>query len=202
MRASGIDPASVRRHRRWTRQSVIQRICELAAEGRPLNSAAVQRSESTLPSAASRFFSSWNEALQAAGVDPEKWRKRVPTWTRERVIQRIRQIHAGGGKVNHAALGHNSVSRAGVLLFGSWDAALQAAGLNPDDIRVYRKPWTPEEIIQEIQRKHRQGEPLNAKDVSPHSLRSRGTAFFGSWDAALTTAGLDPSEIRKNSPSC
>jgi hypothetical protein len=84
-----------------------------------------------------------------------------------------------------------------VLLLGSWDAALEAAGLDPDDIRVYRKPWTREEIILEIQRKHRQGEALNAKDVSPHSLRSRGTVFFGSWDAALTIAGLDPSKIRK-----
>ena len=198
MRASGIDPDSVRRHRRWTRQSVIQRICELAAEGRPLNAAAVQRSEAALPSAASRFFPSWHDALQAAGIDQARWRKRVPTWTRKRVIRGIQQIHAGGGKVNHAALGHNSISRAGVLLFGSWDAALQAAGLDPDDIRVYRKPWTPDEVIQEIQRKHRRGEALNAKDVSSYSLRRSGKAFFGSWDAALTTAGLDPAKIRKN----
>jgi len=197
MCASGIDPASVRRHRRWTRQSVIRRIRELADIGQPLNAAAVQRSEATLLSAASRFFSFWNDALQAAGVDPEKWRKRVPTWTRERVIRGIQKILVEGGKVNHAAVGRNSISRAGVILFGSWDAALEAAGLDPDDIRVYRKPWTREEIILEIQRKHRQGEALNAKDVSPHSLRSRGTVFFGSWDAALTTAGLDPSKIRK-----
>jgi len=115
------------------------------------------------------------------------------------VIRGIQQIHAGGGKVNHAALGRNSISRAGVLLFGSWDAALKAAGLDPDDIRVYRKPWTPEEVILEIQRKHRHGEALNAKNVSSYSLRRRGKVFFGSWDAALTNAGLDPSKIRKNS---
>jgi len=57
MRASGIDPDSVRRHRRWTRQLVIQRICELAAEGRPLNAAAVQRSEATLPQCGVSFLS-------------------------------------------------------------------------------------------------------------------------------------------------
>jgi len=197
MRASGIDPARIRGHRRWSRRAVIRRICQLADEDRPLNAAAVQKSESTLASAASRYFSCWAEALEAAGIDSAPWRKRVPTWTRQRVVQAIQERHAAGGRVNHAAVGRLSLSRAGVSLFGSWDAALLAAGLDPDDIRIYRKPWTPEEVIAEIQRKHGHGERLNAKDVLPYSLRSRGMVFFGSWDAALTTAGLDPAKIRR-----
>ena len=198
LRAAGIDPVRVRRHRCWNRQAIIKRIRELNVADQPLNVRAIQISEATLASAAERYFSSWAEALEAAGIDSAKWRKRVPTWTRQRIVHAIREIHAAGGKVNHAALGRNSLSRAGVLLFGSWDAALIATGLNPDEIRIYRRPWTAEEVTMEIQRKHSCGEPLNAKDVSPHSLRSRGTIFFGSWDAALTAAGLDPKEIRGN----
>jgi len=198
MRAAGIDPARVRRHRRRSRRAVINRICELDVAGQPLNVRAIQISEATLASAAERHFSSWCEALETAGIDSARWHKRVPDWTRQRVIHAIHKIHASDGQVNHGAVGRSSLSRAGVLLFGSWDAALLEAGLDPDEIRIRRKPWTPEEVVVEIQRKHEQGEPLNARDVSPHSLRSRGTVFFGSWDAALTAAGLDPAKIRQN----
>ena len=198
MRAAGIDPEGIRNHRRWSRQAVVNRIRQLARQGKDLNSHAIQRSEATLISAASRLFLSWDEALECAGIDPEAWRMRVPTWTRERVIEAIQTIHGSGGNVSHTVLKRNSVTHAGCLLFGSWDDALRAAGLVPEQNRIRRRPWTPDEVVQEIQRKSQAGEPLNARDVSPHSLRSRGTEFFGSWDAALTAAGLDSARIRRS----
>ena len=198
LRAAGIDPDRIHGHRRWSRQAVIQRILELASQGRPLNAGAVQKADATLASATLRWFRCWDDALDAAGIDPTRWSRRVPTWTPDRVIQAIHEIHSRGGPVSHAALRCNSVTRAATLLFGSWDAALRAAGLDPDEVRIYRKPWTPDEVMQEIQRKARMGEPLNARDVSPYSLRRRGRIFFGSWDAALAAAGLDPAKVRKS----
>lgn len=198
MRAAGIAPNRVRRHRRWSRRAVVRRIRQLASDGRPLNAGSVQRFEATLAAAAVRWFPSWGEALAAAGIDPARWAKRVPTWTNQRVVEAIKRLHASGAAVSHAALRRNSVTRVATLLFGSWDAALRAAGLDPDEVRIYRKPWTPDEVLQEIRRKAREGEPLNAKDVSPYSLRRRGTIFFGSWDGALAKAGLDPARVRKS----
>lgn len=198
IRAAGIDPVRVHRHRRWSRGAVIQRILQLAAEGQPLNAGAIQKFEATLANAALRWFARWDDALSAAGIDPAPWSRRVPTWTPERVIRTIQDTHRRGNPVSHAALRRNSVTRAATLLFGSWDAALRASGLEPDSIRLYREPWTPEEVLREIRRKARAGEPLNARDVSPYSLRRRGRVFFGSWDAALAAAGLDPAKIRKS----
>lgn len=68
-----------------------------------------------------------------------------------------------------------SLIYAAVALFGTWDAALRASGLDLAQIRR-RAPWTREQIIDEIRRKARTGEPLNAKDVAPHSPRSREAA--------------------------
>jgi len=198
IRSAGIDPARARRQRRWSRRAVVNRILELAAEGRPLNAGAVQRYEATLTNAATRWFPTWGDALKAAGIDPVRWYRRVPKWTPQRIIETIQSIHASGSPVSHAALKRNSVTQAASLLFGSWDDALRAAGLDPDQIRIHRKPWTPEEALREIRRKAEAGEPLNAKDVSPYSLRRRGRIFFGSWDAALAAAGLDPAKVRKN----
>ena len=198
LRAAGIDPDRIRSHRRWSRQAVIQRILELASQGQPLNAGAVQKAEATLASAALRWFRCWNDALDAAGIDPTRWSRRVPTWTRDRVIQTIQEIHSRGDSVSHAALRRNSVTGAATLLFGSWDAALRAAGLDPVTIRLHREPWTPGTVVREIRRKAQAGEPLNARDVSPYSLRRRGRLFFGSWDAALAAAGLDPAKVRKS----
>lgn len=198
MCAAGIDPERVRNHHRWNRQVVIRRILQREAEGRPLNSSAVQRTEKTLAAAARHWFGSWNSALKASGIDPASCSKRVPTWTRQRVVEAIQVIYARGGAVNHAAVRRNSVSRAGVVFFGTWDNALRAAGLDPAAIRRWRKPWTRETLLQEIRRKAQAGEPLNAKDVSPNWIRKRAGILFGSWDATLAAAGLDPATIRQH----
>jgi len=200
MQAAGINPDRVRRHRRWSHKAVIERIRRRDALGLPLNAGAVQRSEATLASAAERWFGSWSDALEAAGIDPERWRRRVPKWTRARVVTAIRRIRDEGGKLNHAAFGRSSLSHAAVDLFGCWDDALRAAGIDPKEVRVYRQPWTADALIREIQRKHRAGEPLNARDVTPNWIRRPACRLFGSWDATLAAAGLDPLTIRGNRP--
>jgi len=198
MKAAGIDPERVRRHRRWSREAVIERIMQRDALGMPLNAATVQRTEATLSSAAARWFDSWADALDAAGIDPTLWPRRIPKWTPAQVVATIRKIHSEGGKLNHAAVGRKSLSRAAVSLFGCWDAALRAAGIDPGQIRVYRAPWTAESLVKEIRKKHEAGEPLNAKDVCPSQIRRPACRLFGSWDAALVAAGLDPNTIRRN----
>lgn len=197
LRAAGIDPAKHRIPRRWTREAVIQRIQERVCNGEPVSSVAVQDDESRLSAAARRWFSTWRDALEAAGVSAAVMRPRVPNWTQERVIARIQEMHRAGDPVNHYALRHNSITHVAKKLFGCWDNAVRAAGLNPAAVRLYREPWTPDEVLDEIRRKYRQGEPLNQKDVKPYSLRRRGKIFFGSWDATLAAAGLDANTIRQ-----
>lgn len=198
MVAAGIDPEQVRCHRHWSREAIIRHLLQMEAEGRPLYVADVTRDDSGFVAAARLWLGSWGNALKAAGIDPARWTKRVPRWTEDLVIQTIQGIYSRGGAVNHASVGRNSVSRAGVALFGNWDNALRAAGLDPSAIRRWRKPWTRETLLQEIQRKAQAGEPLNARDVSPNCIRRPAGRLFGSWDAALAAAGLDPSTIKQN----
>jgi len=261
LRAAGVDPVRVGRYRRWSRRAIIHRIRDLARKGTALNSAAIQRFEAKLVRAVARKFPSWDEALIAAGIDPGQWRKQRPPWTPDSVIAALHDIHSTGGDLNHGALAGGSLTNAAARLFGSWDGALRAAGFAPMEIRLCRKAWTAETIVEEIrlrrgrgqavnsygldctslrnagyrfygswrkalaaagldpdkiqkrkcrckpwkadtvireiQRKRAAGEPLNTNDISPYSLRMCGVKFFGSWDAALTVAGLDPSRIRK-----
>jgi transposase len=74
--------------------------------------------------------------------------------------------------------------------FGSWRAALEAAGLQPN-----RRQWTHEEIVEALQRwSWEHGRPPRQAELAygasglptPHTIRRR----FGSYRAALETCGL------------
>lgn len=198
LHAAGIAPDPTEAHRRWSRQAVIEAIGRRQAQGLPLNAKAVRLTDAPLANAYKRWFGAWSEALEAAGIDPHTWRMTSPRWTRSRLIETIRRIARQNGPLNPAAPGRRYLVRAAGKLFGSWDAALQAAGVDPRLVRLHHAPWTAQSLIEEIRRKHRAGEPLNAGDVRPGGLRTAARRFYGTWDEALTAAGLDPRTIRKN----
>ena len=88
-------------------------------------------------------------------------------------------------------------------LFGSWDAALKAAGLHPAEIR--KKPTNQytnaDKVIIAIKKRNRNKLPLNYRAVlngtnRDSSLVRYACKYFGSWDNALKAAGLDPKKIR------
>ncbi|MCY3020200.1 MAG: hypothetical protein NTW87_14375 [Planctomycetota bacterium] len=196
MRAAGIDPACVRRQQYWSREDVLNGIRRRAEQGREMALCFDQHPQASLVDAAARWFSSWDEACRAAGVHLDNPRRSAAGWTRLAMVRRIREVHALGKKINFKR--HpGSFCRAAMVLFGSWDAMLRAAGLDPGAVRVRRASWTSSSILLEIQRKWHAGEPLNAGAVEPESLRRVGATFFGSWDAALAAAGLDPDKVRK-----
>jgi hypothetical protein len=80
--------------------------------------------------------------------------------------------------------------------FGSWGAALQAAGFPP-----YRERWTPEGIEAALRRFAREEDrPPTSDDLSygHHRLPARQTVdqHFGSFAAALESAGFEPQRRR------
>lgn len=86
---------------------------------------------------------------------------------------------------------HAEVYYQGVWLFGDWDTALRAAGLDPKTIRMCTS-WTQEKIATELRLMHNHGFPLMARYV----LKNRASVFsgarrqFGSWANALSAAGV------------
>jgi hypothetical protein len=74
--------------------------------------------------------------------------------------------------------------------FGSWSAALEAAGLP-----VSRKTWDPDSIVLTLQRLGKEfGRPPKLADLDHPGQPARGTvrAHFGSFGAALEAAGYAP----------
>ena len=78
--------------------------------------------------------------------------------------------------------------------FGSWENAVQKAGV---DLRRINIRWIPENIIEIMQHQNRSGLAMNSKAVRSRDCRLFHAAkyIFKSWDNALRAASID---IAKN----
>ena len=85
--------------------------------------------------------------------------------------------------------------------FGSWRAAIEAAGFNYGSIRRYQE-WDEQAVITRLKELHAQGKDLNAKSMEELdiTLITAARRRFDSWDKALTAAGLDYKKIVLRTP--
>ena len=155
---------------RWTRALLIRELRASAARGEPLRGAVAL--------AAAKLFGSVVAAREAAGL-PQLRRE----WTDEAVLQAIRE--RGRGK------------RDGTLIslaqrrFGSWRAALEAAGVAPRT----RARWTENDIRAALERRRVIGKPLTTTAVMRddpslyHAVRNRYGAFGRA--APLLASGME-----------
>lgn len=127
-----------------------------------------------------------------------------PLWSDEYVLDRIVELRRLGFDINcKAAFDGDRVFAQARKRFGSWDAALQRAGLEPSEIRrqVPPRDWNARRVVSEITRRHREGLPLYAQavEVGDHrdvELLWKGRQFFGSWEKAIRAVKIDYEAVR------
>lgn len=113
--------------------------------------------------------------------------------------------------VRGEALGSTTVrprtlKSAAVREFGSWSAALAAAGLEPAHFVRKMAPthkkgkkggWSKERVRKAILQRHALGLSLCGNSVlrDDRSLFSAGRTWFKNWSRALAYAGFDPAKV-------
>jgi hypothetical protein len=171
--ASGVD----RPCRTWNRAKVLAALQACHRDGVPLSQ--VWKIDKGLFHAGRRYFGSWPNALEAAGVPCRRRRQ----WSKEAVLQELRDWHRG--KVRRpGALAHAAKQR-----FGSTRKAWEAAGLDPP----YHK-WTRRRVIEAIQDGYVRRMTAHIAGYRDKSLAAAAKRLFGSWADALVAAGL-PREL-------
>ena len=188
----------------WTMERIIIDIEALRRGGEDLSYNAMSRRRPDLLRAANHHFGSWKKAVTAAGIDYERAVRKMPKWTRDRIIETIRAAGRKGqdlswsGVSRHPA--YSGVAYAAIRSsgFGSWDEALRAAGFAPEAVRRY-EAWTEEKVVRRIGERLRSGRGLNSKTMQEEDSRLFNAALkrFGAWDAALRAAGVDPNRVCK-----
>lgn len=171
-------------HRGYTKECLAEKIKQRAHElGRP-----PKNTEMTNPSGRTyiRAFGTWNEALRAAGYQPDYPRD---GFDHKKLIEQLKEEAGRLGRTPLASEMANPCGNLYMREFGTWDKALEAAGLKPER-STRRKAYTKEELIQKIQEKAQElGRIPNYNEVS-RPYYSTYVKYFGSWEKALAEAGL------------
>jgi hypothetical protein len=188
----------------WDKNEIVAALKKLHKQGADLSYNAVARHSQALVSAASYHFGSYRIAVQQAGIDYGVVARR-PRWTKAAIIRLIKDGRRSGQDLHWSAITKrkDDLGRAGFAslqprLFGSWDRALHAAGLDADDINRYRK-WTKETVVSELKARHRESLPLNSGAIQQDDpgLHAAAVRYFTAYDHALLAARIDPAKIRQ-----
>lgn len=119
-------------------------------------------------------------------------------YSKEYILDRLAALSHMGLPLNDGYWHANDRAFEAVVCkyFNSWDSALKAAGLDPDEIRLQdrRLFLQRDDVLAGLQRRKELGLPLNSRAVydSDLPLANAARRLFGSYSAALLAAGIDP----------
>ena len=126
-------------------------------------------------------------------------------WTKVKIIAAIKRLHMQGAdlsptavQIEHSALFSSARSHSH---FGSWRAAVEAAGFNYDDFKRIKQRWTRDRIIEQICALYDEGEDLLDPEFKTRHrslyLAACAHRYFGSWRRAVEGAGLNYEKMRE-----
>ena len=184
---------------KWDKNAITGEILRRYQAQQDLSYSFVSKEEVALLRAAVRYFGSWRAAIEFAGLNYADIRK-YKVWTNERILERIRELHSQGEDLSWRHMCQLDPSLAAAATrkshFGSWQAALEQAGLDYEQIRRYQE-WSDEKVLRRVRDLSGQGELLNAKRMERKNIRLLTAARrrFVSWDRVLSAAGVDSRDI-------
>lgn len=124
-------------------------------------------------------------------------------WDKDEIINRIRSLAQGGQPIYRAALGGADewhLIRAAIHFFGTWRAAVEAAGFDYDEVRGDIK-WTRARVVKEIRRLKRAHKDISSRAVQlavpPLFAGAVRDRTFGSWEQAVKASGIAYESVRK-----
>ncbi|HEV8292148.1 MAG TPA: hypothetical protein VGP94_09495 [Tepidisphaeraceae bacterium] len=188
----------------WDKERILHTLRNLHREGKDLSYNRLAKKMQSLISAAAYHFGSYRKAVERAGIDYGEIARR-PRWTKPLIIKLIKNAKRKDDDLHWSAVSHrrDDLGRAAFAslqdrLFGSWDRALHAAGLDADQISRYRK-WDRNTIVAELKERYSDEEALNSgalqrEDPGVHAAAVR---HFGTYDSALKAAGFKPDRLRQ-----
>lgn len=198
--AAGYDPEIVSRRRRITEERLRTELTAWVKRRGPLHHTKLRRTASPLHSAVLKRYGSVRKAASAFGLPFNTERRR---YSKAEVASLIQKAHAGKHRLtmkeaNRTATG---LAHAAKRHYGSWEAALHAAGFDSQRSTARSKSLDylhPDQVIQAILRRKEMGQPLHYVAVRKEApdLASAAIRFYRNWGRALDAAGLDDSTIR------
>ncbi len=188
----------------WNKTNILSALRKLHKSGEDLSYNSLAKKNQSLVSAAAYHFGSYRKAVEKAGIDYASITRR-PRWDRASIIRIVKTAKRSGEDLYWSAVTRrrDEVGRAAFAalqprLFGSWERALTASGLDADEISRYRR-WDRNSIVFELRCRQREREALNSGSLQGEDpgLHAAAVRHFGNYDAALRAARVDPEKVRR-----
>lgn len=180
----------------WNSQVIISQLRNLHRQAQPIWSRRIRQSHSSLYAAAIHCFGSYRKAVTAAGVDYRSVQQTVPgRWNRQSVCRELRRLHREHAPLHHAAaeVKHPALVMAAYRYFGSYGAAVNAAGLNYLRIRVRPMPsWDRKRVLGRLKELEAQEAGLwkrAVRRIEPY-LERAARRTCGSYERAAKIVGI------------
>ena len=192
-------PAPERRYfgEPWDEDSIVVVIQTLHREGK---SVAMSKVSPRLYNAGCKFFGTWREAIETAGLDYEKVRLVREAYTRKEVIALLRRLAKAHPDMTVSEVNRHAHGRAARKVFGSTTRGLAASGLRTWPVRRAHAAMPKKQVIESLRDRKRLGQSVYMAEVSrddPRLWRS-GIARWGRWPRVLAAARLaDDGPIRR-----
>jgi len=203
-RESGIDPDSIGLPRKWTREGVVQEIRKRVEEGKGIELNTIRTEDSALLSTATRIFKNWFVALDAAGFDSAKMRKKAVNgyWTESLITARIKEMAARGELLSshYAQKMHSDVYGGAQKIYGSWGTAVEKSGFDYAAIRKKHGDYSKEELMDFLVKLRKDGVQLaftTVRRINP-SMTNSIIKIFGSYRKGVESIGLNYDDVRKD----
>jgi hypothetical protein len=208
LESADIPYTEVRKYRRWSKESILEEIQQLASQGVDLSFRAMALSRhNAMVYAAIRpkYFGNWRAALEAAGLASEEI-YRYRSWEQEGILEEIRRLKLEGVDLSSKAMDESSnrLIATARRRFGNWGKALESAGINYNEVRR-RKRWTRENLVEGILDLKRQGVKLITPEVKRANPSLFAAAckkhFYGTWKKALKAALKVEQSLEEGTPT-
>lgn len=186
---------------RWDRELVLESIRQLHTSGTSLNASYIMETDSKLYGAARKHLGSWKEAIEAAGLDYKEinLRSDEKQWDRDTIVEEIQRLASEGEVLNsdYVQRRYTKLHSASQRYFKSWGEAVNTAGFDYDGIKGIK--WSEETVVVQIMELSNDGVDLSSSNMQKEymSLFQAGCRIYGSWKSAISAAGLDYNDYRK-----
>lgn len=195
LQAAGIPSVPVVKTH-WDGDAILDGIRAVYGDERSHHRHEVNAARRGLLSAAEKRFGSWRQACRQAGIDPELLFAPRRHWTRQVVLDELREAHRLGKDLSGFRLNRENPPLSGAMIrwFGSHRKALEAAEIEPALVLHHRPAQTAEDVLNDLRRIARtSGAALltfGAVSRADRNLPRKAHYRFGSLKAAVAAAGL------------
>ena len=128
LEAAGFDYSKIKKTEDWTPEKIINRLRQLHSRGAQINDRNLNAYDQSLYGAIKKHFGSWENAIRAAGFDPDEMRL-TRKWTKESLREEAKKLIAAGVPVASYLYYDGGMMKGVYLNYGSLEAFYEDLGI-------------------------------------------------------------------------